>query len=249
MRTKAAIFDAEITSLYEAGISQRDVQSLTGLSRASVQRRLRVLGLKRRHDLVAKDSEISRRYLAGESSILIAGDLGTCHQAVLYRLGKMGIEIRETREYLTGSPKSEAHKKALSQSRIESGCAKGDKNPNWKGGMQSDWEKLKNSANYKQWRKSVYERDGYACRGCGDDSGGNLHAHHILPKRDFPALTFSVSNGITLCESCHEKTMNREYESANHWEALMKSPSTTVGNPTSAMRFEGIRTGVSLRED
>ena len=47
--------------------------------------------------------------------------------------------------------------------------------------------------------------------GCGDTKG-NFHLHHILPRRDFPHLTFAINNGITLCRECHEKTMGKEYE-------------------------------------
>jgi len=38
---------------------------------------------------------------------------------------------------------------------------------------------------------------------CGQ-RGGDLEAHHIRRKHDFPHLTLEVSNGITLCKFCHQ---------------------------------------------
>ena len=57
---------------------------------------------------------------------------------------------------------------------------------------------------YKAWRRAVYERDAFTCRSCGDSSGGNLHAHHILPFATHQQLRLSVENGVTLCEPCHK---------------------------------------------
>jgi len=55
----------------------------------------------------------------------------------------------------------------------------------------------------KVWRLDVYERDGFTCRKCGDNIGGNLIAHHILPYALYPELRFDVDNGLTLCKRCH----------------------------------------------
>jgi len=56
---------------------------------------------------------------------------------------------------------------------------------------------------YYSWRSSVYERDSYTCHKCGDSSGGNLNAHHIMSYTRFPELSLNVDNGITLCKRCH----------------------------------------------
>jgi len=52
-----------------------------------------------------------------------------------------------------------------------------------------------------RWRKDVKERDNYMCQSC--KSRDKLHAHHIKPKSGFPELRHVLSNGITLCQSCH----------------------------------------------
>ena len=56
---------------------------------------------------------------------------------------------------------------------------------------------------YKDWRKSVFERDGYTCRMC-KKVGGRLEAHHIKPWAFFPSERYSLENGITLCTDCHK---------------------------------------------
>ena len=73
----------------------------------------------------------------------------------------------------------------------------------WKGGITSEHNKIRNSKEYADWRNAVFERDNYTCVCCGDNSGGNLSAHHINNFSDHEDLRFVLSNGITLCDSCH----------------------------------------------
>lgn len=61
------------------------------------------------------------------------------------------------------------------------------------------------SKEYKQWRFDVYSRDKFTCQLCGDNRGGNLHAHHILGFADYPDIRFYVPNGLTVCEECHKE--------------------------------------------
>lgn len=87
---------------------------------------------------------------------------------------------------------------------------KGSKSHFWKGGVTKENLKIRQSLEYSEWRKSVFERDCYACVFCGNKSSkGNkviLNADHIKPFAYFPELRLEVSNGRTLCESCHKKT-------------------------------------------
>jgi hypothetical protein len=62
--------------------------------------------------------------------------------------------------------------------------------------------KERNNHTYRQWRSKVIERDG-RCMECGAEE--NLHAHHIKNFAEFPQLRTELSNGITLCQSCHRK--------------------------------------------
>jgi predicted HNH restriction endonuclease len=61
----------------------------------------------------------------------------------------------------------------------------------------------RNSDKAKRWRYDVMARDGWICVHCGDDSGGNLNAHHVLSWARHPEKRFDVDNGKTLCEPCH----------------------------------------------
>ncbi len=61
---------------------------------------------------------------------------------------------------------------------------------------------------YKEWRKAVYERDGYTCQLCGS-RGVKLNAHHKMQYAHFPELRYAIDNGITLCVPCHKAIHRR----------------------------------------
>jgi 5-methylcytosine-specific restriction endonuclease McrA len=61
------------------------------------------------------------------------------------------------------------------------------------------------SAQDREWRSAVFQRDNYTCQECGQ-VGGRLNADHIKPYGEYPELRFDVSNGRTLCVACHRKT-------------------------------------------
>ena len=77
---------------------------------------------------------------------------------------------------------------------------------NWKGGIDSESHRLRNSFEYKLWRKSVFERDNYTCIWCGANKSETLNADHIKPFSLFPELRFAIDNGRTLCVDCHKTT-------------------------------------------
>lgn len=81
----------------------------------------------------------------------------------------------------------------------------GEKNKMWEGGITPLGLKIRNSPEYKQWRKNVIDRD-KRCMDCG--SVEKLEAHHIKSQWKFPSLRFLLCNGKTLCRSCHIKTDN-----------------------------------------
>lgn len=54
---------------------------------------------------------------------------------------------------------------------------------------------------YKEWRNSVLDRDGHKCTRCG--STEKLHVHHKKEWHRFPELRYEISNGKTVCFSCH----------------------------------------------
>lgn len=83
---------------------------------------------------------------------------------------------------------------------------KGEKSHLWKGGLTKAGILLRNSADYREWRKAVFARDNYTCVFCKDKRGGNLQADHIKQFAFYPELRLDINNGRTLCVDCHKKT-------------------------------------------
>ena len=91
-----------------------------------------------------------------------------------------------------------------------------EKHPRWEGGdpRTSEGQRLRNTREYREWRKSVLERDGHSCQHC--NANEELHAHHIKSFIRYPDVRFDIDNGITLCCTCHEKVHGRELRSKLH---------------------------------
>lgn len=58
------------------------------------------------------------------------------------------------------------------------------------------------SPEYRAWVIEVKKRSGSKCKFC--KATGKLHAHHIFPMSKFPNLAIDISNGICLCNQCHD---------------------------------------------
>ncbi len=88
---------------------------------------------------------------------------------------------------------------------------KGKLSHNWKGGITPFNMLVRHTPEYKEWRKSVYERDNYTCQNknckfCHNKRGVYLHPHHIKLICNFPDLVFNAENGITYCKRFHLKS-------------------------------------------
>ena len=99
----------------------------------------------------------------------------------------------------------------LRTASLKAGCMpphrKGKDHYNWQGGITPMAMKVRNSPEYKKWRLAVYRRDHYTCQVCRQH-GGDIEADHIKSFSKYPKLRLEVSNGRTLCKSCHRKTPN-----------------------------------------
>ncbi len=110
------------------------------------------------------------------------------------RLGKLGV-----------CPSAE-HKAAAAAGRLVSTyrTPQGSQHWNYRGGPIEYFGS--GSSILKEWRRQVFERDNWTCQLCGTRAGGELNADHIVPKWADLRLVFAVSNGRTLCRSCHTQT-------------------------------------------
>ena len=124
--------------------------------------------------------------------------------------GKRGsLQTEETKRKISdahkGKKKPWAGKHITEAGRKKLRENKGAKCYNWKGGITPINQAIRNSLEYKLWRKAVFERDKYTCVFC-TARGGYLEADHIKRFSDFPELRFAIDNGRTLCKPCHLKT-------------------------------------------
>lgn len=67
---------------------------------------------------------------------------------------------------------------------------KGENNPNWKGGVSTEYRLARTSLDYKQWRKQALELADYTCKKCKALKG--FHVHHITPFHSQKDLRYSL---------------------------------------------------------
>lgn len=80
--------------------------------------------------------------------------------------------------------------------------------------------RLRNTLEWVNWRKLVFERDKYTCKKCGKRNI-YLEPHHIIPIRENIKQIFNINNGITLCRPCHIKTMWKESNFVKEYSLLV----------------------------
>lgn len=119
----------------------------------------------------------------------------------------------------------------------------GENNPNWKGGISSEIDKIRYSSEMKTWRKKVYIRDNYTCQKC-KIRGGRLCSHHIENFSSVEELRFDIDNGIILCKEHHNQfhkiygRKNNNQDQINEF-LIINSPATICGE----------RLNITLKED
>jgi hypothetical protein len=129
------------------------------------------------------------------------------------KIGLYGVGKTPTNK---GVPRSKEFKEFIR--KVNSGS----NSYHWKGGITPINMAVRGSDMYKKWRQDVFVRDGFTCQMCGDNSGGNLNAHHIKSvsvlleeaKNYLPLMSklesmitysplWNIENGVTLCKKCH----------------------------------------------
>lgn len=68
---------------------------------------------------------------------------------------------------------------------------------------ESNNQSRENNPAYRMFKRSILERDNHKCQCCGLNK--RLHVHHIYSYTTHPELATDVTNGIVLCQFCHQK--------------------------------------------
>ena len=94
---------------------------------------------------------------------------------------------------------------------------------------------------YKEWRRAVFERDRYTCQHCGIHTGlgkaVTLHAHHIKSYRKYAELRHDLDNGMTLCQSCHRLQHVAVIGELSHaTDGFSRPPQKKTANPKASKR-------------
>lgn len=106
---------------------------------------------------------------------------------------------------------------------------RGSGSSRWIDGSTKISKIYRDSAKYNDWRLSIFNRDSFTCCSCGK-IGGYLEAHHLISVKNlikkykptslndilFIDAFWDISNGVTLCKTCHKKihTKNKQVTGA-----------------------------------
>lgn len=178
---------------YIKGRSSIDISKEAGCTDANILRILRLLKVKRRNRMWTEEEN---NFLIKESQTRIfnqiAKDLNRSYDSV--RIHAIKLNVRSIY-----SPADETRRPEI-RIRISS-TLQGINPEKWNGFKETTNSLIRKSVPYQEWRKAVFERDGYKCVKCG--KGGYLHADHIKRFALFPDLRLDVNNGQTLCRKHH----------------------------------------------
>lgn len=184
--------------------------------------------------LVKNEQEVLKLYSERVSASKLSQRFGVWPATVLCFLKSRNVKVRTKHEAMLTCWTEEDRKRMSRQRKgkattlgkrwtydryMEKPWLRGSRNPSWKGGVTPLQYKIRNCEFYARWRKAVFERDDYTCVVCGQ-RGGRLNADHIIPFSRLLRLhsietvkqaaacseMWDMSNGRTLCLSCHKKT-------------------------------------------
>ncbi len=138
----------------------------------------------------------------------VAGMSGKNHSESTRRKLSDNTKRNPTRYWLG---KERPQETLLKMSKAMTGKFSKERHYNWKGGITPINKLIRTSGEYKQWRSSVFRRDGWACVLCkyrskkSTNGRSDIHADHIKLFSLYPELRLEVSNGRTLCVPCHKE--------------------------------------------
>lgn len=138
----------------------------------------------------------------------------------LARMGDKNVSKREdVKEKIRQSKLGKKRAPFTDEARRNMSEAHKGKRSNWQGGKTALGQLIRSSANYDEWRVTIFKRDDYTCQICGE-RGGRLQVDHIerfaqiLVRNNIHSLEdaiaclelWDINNGRVLCVPCHAKT-------------------------------------------
>ena len=171
----------------------RKIAEKLKLSNRIIPKALKLLNIKQRtpHERIKlqwKNNDKRRGELAKQTSKIFKGKPAWNHGLTK----KTHPGIKKQAEWMNGSNNPMYGKRGKAHHQYKNGKYTAEKKRYW------------GTSEYRRWRKAVFKRDNYTCQKCGYHKGNIINAHHIKPVKDYPELIFDISNGITLCEKCHQ---------------------------------------------
>lgn len=83
---------------------------------------------------------------------------------------------------------------------------RGKKSRLWKNGLTPEYNKARNSLEYRTWKDVIYKKYNWTCCMCGIKCiSGNIVAHHLKDFATNISQRYKITNGIVLCRSCHKQ--------------------------------------------
>lgn len=115
----------------------------------------------------------------------------------------------------------------------------GEDHPNWK----EETRRKQRRGKHGSWSRAVISRDNATCQMCGATE--QLQAHHICSYADYPDKRWDVSNGLTVCFSCHLKIHSAANENWVNSGEVLPATGTAGDNPEPSSQrklIEGVTT-------
>lgn len=220
-----------LRKMYEVdGMTTRQIASKVGIPFRTIIRWLNKAGVMMRKvgqganhvPLLSADWLRNEYVTLNKSAEKIAKEQKCWPATVIRALRRSGIQVRRTNKGRRFDPEV-----GRRQSEWLKGRFVGSKNPNWRGDAVKKDHRERSSKRARDWAMAVKDRDGWKCVKC--DATEGLHAHHIVSWSRSKALRYELSNGMTLCPTCHQA----EHENEFAWYFLGKGKqSKSAGRPS-----------------
>lgn len=179
---------------------------------------LKISKSKKGKEKINSKKEKHWNWKGGKPKCPVCGiEIGRSSKACRKHSDKSALKGKKSPSYWLGKKHTQEYKDKMRESLLKrkfkhseefkkriSEMNKGEKSHLWRGGVTKPDRLERSKAEYKTWRKLVFERDNYTCVKCGQ-RGGVLNAHHKKQYAHHADVRLDINNGETLCEKCHRK--------------------------------------------